>query len=196
MVKKTNKALIVFARKPELGKVKTRLAVAIGNEKALDIYIRLLKHTKQVISNITCDKYVFLTETQDDDFWKDFLIQKQSSGDLGERMENAFLSLFEKGYEQVMIIGSDCPALNESHIQLAFEALQKTDIVIGPAEDGGYYLLAMNRLQAFLFKNKAWSTNFLREQTIDEIIQQKLNYFLLPTLSDVDELTDLPMNWL
>ncbi len=195
-MKKSNQALIIFARKPELGKAKTRLAATVGNKKALEIYFRLLTHTKLITENLPCDKYVFLTHEQDDNFWNGFNAEIQKDETLGEKMQHAFSLLFKKGYENVLIIGTDCPGITTEIVADGFKKLKTQDVVIGPAEDGGYYLLGMNKLQTDLFKDISWSSERVRQQTIDKLKKQNLTHSLLPTLNDVDEEKDVPQGWL
>ena len=190
------KALIIFARKPEIGKVKTRLAKNIGDEKALEVYIKLLEHTRAVANKLVCTKFVFLTEPIYDDFWKGFNCEQQQGHSLGEKMTFAFNSVFAKHYKQCIIIGSDCPELSKEIVENAFVELQKNDVVIGPAGDGGYYLLGMNKLLLPLFENKEWSTENVFNQTIADIENLQLKYKILPLLNDVDEEKDLPVGWL
>jgi len=190
------KALIVFARKPVAGAVKTRLAATIGNEKALNIYVRLLKHTKNVITPVNCDKYVFLTESGQDNFWAGFINEVQQGDTLGARMHNAFELLFSSGYNKVLIIGSDCPHLTTNIVEEGFNKLISNDIVIGPATDGGYYMLGMKKLYQKLFENKSWSTAFVFDDTMRDIVTLALSHHLLPELSDVDEEKDVPAEWL
>ncbi len=148
-------ALIIFARKPVLGKVKTRLAATIGDEHALRIYIRLLTHTHEVAMQSGADVHVFLTELPADLFWQDFMLDLQSDGDLGKWMHHAFTQLFTAGYQAIVIVGSDCPDLQPTHIHQAFSALISHDVVIGPAANGGYYLLGMRHMHHALFQNKS-----------------------------------------
>ncbi len=189
-------ALIIFARKPEKGKVKTRLAATIGEEKALEIYIRLLWHTKEIAEQTNCSPFIFLTENVTDKFWNPFPQLLQAAGDLGMKMESAFQTLFEKGFKRVIIIGSDCPGLNENMLEEAFQKLSENDIVIGRATDDGYYLLGMKTLNSALFSGIEWSSNSVFEKTINAIHTQNLSFFSLPALSDVDEEKDLPPGWL
>ncbi len=188
------KALITFVRNPELGKVKTRLAKEVGDKKALLVYKKLLEHTKQVISQVICDRYIFTTEPLTVP-WQGCFEEKQAEGDLGERMCKAFEWLFNKGYRQLVIIGSDCIELNADHIEVGFSQLEKQDIVIGPAFDGGYYLLGMNQLYPFVFEGITWSSDQVFNQTIQKIRTQNLRMHTLEILSDVDELKDLPLSW-
>ncbi|MEO7265173.1 MAG: TIGR04282 family arsenosugar biosynthesis glycosyltransferase [Ferruginibacter sp.] len=189
------KALIIFIRKPELGKVKTRLAAQVGAESALDIYKRLLDHTRVIASAAACDKYIFVTEPLQITDWKSFMEEIQISGSLGEKMQHAFLLLFKKGYQKMVIIGSDCPHLQTTHIEKAFELLAHNDLVAGPANDGGYYLLGLKKIYPALFENKPWSTGLVMEETIATAMKLGLSYKLLETLTDVDEEKDLPLSW-
>ncbi len=189
------RALIIFVRSPELGKVKTRLAAQIGDAAALHIYLRLLQRTRQVTFGVTCKKYVFSTDIIDDKVWIGYNKEKQADGDLGQKMSEAFRLVFNKGFEQVIIIGSDCPDLCAEDIELAFDNLTRHDVVIGPAKDGGYYLLGMKKVHPDIFINKSWSTAQVFEKTIETIKEQNLSYHQLKALSDVDELDDVPLEW-
>ena len=189
----TNHALIIFVKNLVKGQVKTRLAATLGNEQAMDIYKKLVIHTHDAVQSFTADKFVFYSTFIEDDIWQNNLFNKeiQTGSDLGERMKNAFASVFEKGYEKIMIIGTDCPGINDSILKDAVLNLNDSDIVIGPATDGGYYLLGMKKIHSFLFENIEWSTDKVLQQTINLSTLHKLSYFLLPELSDVDEEKDL-----
>ncbi len=196
MEQDVKKGLIIFARKPELGKVKTRLAATIGEVKALNIYQKLLIHTRSVAKAATCQGFAFLTEEDENDFWKGFSCQLQTGESLGDRMNEAFSLLFSKDYDYCIIIGSDCPGLTKEIINNSFEHLKTNDIVIGAAADGGYYLLGMKKLHSLLFKNKKWSTENVFTQTLIDIKQRGLTYYTMPVLNDLDEEKDIPEEWL
>jgi len=188
----SKKALIIFTRNPELGKVKTRLAKSVGDESALEIYKFLLKHTVAITKNLNVDKYVFYSENiHREDIWDPEIFRKklQTGTDLGEKMQNAFSELFEMGYEKVLIVGSDIFELDQSDIENAFEVLQTTETVIGPATDGGYYLLGMKELNAAIFQNKNWGTATVLEETLADLRQKK--YVLLEERNDVDYYQDI-----
>jgi rSAM/selenodomain-associated transferase 1 len=187
--------LLLFTRNPELGKVKTRLAKTIGNKAALEIYAFLLEHTKKVTQKASCDKAVFYSvEIQENDIWEETIYQKylQKGEDLGERMKNAFQLGFDKGYEKVVIIGSDLYDLKTDHIKKAFQKLEDKDVVIGPAEDGGYYLLGLKEIPPNIFNNKAWGTSTVRKDTLYNL--QNLSVHLLETLNDIDVFEDIKNN--
>lgn len=184
--------LLIFTRNPELGKVKTRLARSIGDETALNIYTFLLNRTKEVTQNLTCDKAVYYSvKIRKNDIWNSTIYQKkiQRGDDLGIRMKNAFQNSFDTGYEKVMIIGSDLYDLTQNHINEAFDKLDRNDVVIGPAKDGGYYLLGMKKLQPHIFQNKEWGTSSVRKDTLKNL--EKVSVYLLNELNDVDVLEDI-----
>ncbi|MDA9333610.1 TIGR04282 family arsenosugar biosynthesis glycosyltransferase [Polaribacter sp.] len=184
--------LLIFTRNPELGKVKTRLAKTIGAEKALAIYKFLLAHTKKVTENIACDKAVYYSvKVREDDLWNGEIYQKkqQLGEDLGIRMQNAFQDAFANGYEKVLIVGSDLIDLSEEIIEKGFLQLASNDVVIGPAEDGGYYLLGMKSVHPNVFKNKNWGTSTVREETLNDLKDKKVH--LLNELNDADVLDDI-----
>ncbi|WP_271407179.1 TIGR04282 family arsenosugar biosynthesis glycosyltransferase [Tenacibaculum soleae] len=184
--------LLIFTRNPELGKAKTRLAKTVGDETALEIYKFLLNKTNQVTKNLSCDKAVYYSvKVRKNDIWDATIYQKQqqNGNDLGARMQNAFKNSFDTGYEKVMIIGSDLYDLTPKIIESAFLKLNSNDVVIGPAEDGGYYLLGMNVLQPHIFQNKEWGTSSVRKETLANLKDKKVH--LLTMLNDVDVFEDI-----
>ena len=188
---KTN-ALLIFTRNPELGKVKTRLAKTIGNEKALTVYKDLLLHTRNETQAIDCDKFVFYdSEIVENDIWSGTSYQKklQSNGDLGQRMHDAFKTLFEMGYSNCIIVGSDLFDLKAIIIETAFKELLNHEVVIGPAEDGGYYLLGLKKDDHAIFQNKDWGTASVFKATMRDLENKKIG--LLDTLNDIDTFEDL-----
>jgi uncharacterized protein len=195
----SKRLLMLFVRNPELGKVKTRLAASVGPETALDIYLHLLRHTRDITQELPMDKVVYYSERiEENDLWPDQLYQKKlqpAAGDLGDKMKAAFEAAFADGYTSVVIIGSDCQQLTADIINEAFEGLENHEVVIGPALDGGYYLLGMQHLHPELFENKRWSTEHVFPDTLYDIERLHLSHTLLPYLSDVDKLEDLQENW-
>jgi len=184
--------LLVFTRNPELGKVKTRLAKTVGNATALKIYIFLLERTRDISVKVSADKAVYYSvKVRENDIWDASIFQKhqQVGEDLGIRMLHAFKNGFKAGYEKVMIIGSDLYDLTAETIENAFIALENNEVVIGPAEDGGYYLLGMNSLEEKVFKNKEWGTETVRKDTLEDLKDKKV--FLLGELNDVDVFEDI-----
>ena len=191
-------ALIIFVRKPEKGKVKTRIAAVVGHEAALIIYKKLLQHTYDITHPLACDKYVFYAEAiETNDMWSNgYYKLLQANADLGSRMEAAFSQLFRKDYQCICIIGSDCYELTSTHIEQTFRLLSDHQIVLGTAHDGGYYLLAMKDGVKDIFQNIDWSTKHVLRQTLEQIQKHHYSCTLLPTLNDVDTVNDVPEGWL
>ncbi|MEE9407543.1 MAG: TIGR04282 family arsenosugar biosynthesis glycosyltransferase [Polaribacter sp.] len=184
--------LLIFTRNPELGKAKTRLAKTVGDETALEIYKFLLQKTRDASSKVTSDKAVYYSvKIRTHDIWDGTIYQKhqQVGEDLGIRMLNAFKNGYNAGYEKVIIIGSDLYDLTTQNIENAFHQLDTNDLVIGPAEDGGYYLLGMNSLEENIFKNKDWGTATVRKDTLADLQDKKVH--LLKELNDVDVFEDI-----
>jgi len=187
-------ALLIFAKNIQYGKVKTRLAATIGNEQALFIYRQLIAHTVSITNKLSIDKIIFYSDSiVEKDEWENNIYQKklQSGNDLGERMKNAFKSSFTGGYQKIIIIGTDCFDLNETIIEKGFGSLKDNDVVIGPATDGGYYLLGIKKFHREIFENIDWSTDKVLKQTIAIANQLNLSVFMLPELSDIDREEDL-----
>lgn len=191
--------LIIFYRNPELSRVKTRLASAVGDAHALAIYLKLAAHTREQTADLPIEKTVYYSEYIDlEDGWSNssFSKARQHGNDLGERMYNAFSDGFAEGYNSICIVGTDCLELSASHILDGFHALLEHDVVIGPAADGGYYLLGMNQLQKALFFNKHWGTGSVGRDTLADCTKANLSIAELPTLNDIDTVDDLPGDWL
>lgn len=188
---KNDSTLIIFAKNIVHGNVKTRLAATIGNDKALEIYKDLTRHTQSITEHLPVDKIVFYSNyIEYVDSWDNgYRKAKQQGCDLGERMKNAFDNVFREGYAKAVIIGTDCPSLTQDLIHDAFNKLNDFDIVIGPAVDGGYYLLGMKKLHPGLFANIQWSTDTVFNDTIAACRHH--SYCLLPLLRDIDKEEDL-----
>jgi uncharacterized protein len=184
--------LIIFIKNPQLGKVKTRLAASIGADAALAIYHKLCQHTRQTVLGVEVERQLYYSDYIDrhDDWREELFVKHQQVGpDLGARMNHAFQDSLKRGNKAV-IIGSDCPQLTADLIQDAFHALAEHPFVLGPAKDGGYYLLGMSEPYPELFHNIEWSTNKVAEMTLQRIHAKTKSCLLLPTLSDIDTIED------
>lgn len=184
--------LLIFTRNPELGKCKTRLAATVGDEKALEIYKFLLSHTARITKNLSATKQVWYSqEVWENDIWGTTTYDKmiQKGNDLGARMAYAFQLGFESGYERIIVIGSDMYDLAQTDLEEAFEILKANDYVIGPAQDGGYYLLGMKAFKPELFKNKNWGNDTVLRNTLKDL--EKENLHLLDTRNDIDIYDDI-----
>jgi len=186
--------LIIFVKAPRCGAVKTRIAEAIGAQAACDAYLGLVE---VLIGHLRTLSNVQVRYTPDDALleiprWLQptWNAAAQGQGDLGQRLQKAFKDAFSMGAARVVIIGSDCPEVNEQDIQSAWTALDDHDLVLGPAEDGGYWLIGLSAEQPALFENISWSTGAVFEQTVARANAAKLSTRLLRKLRDIDTIDD------
>lgn len=196
---KSTRAIIIFAKQPLKGEVKTRLSSAISAENATELYSCMLQDTLDFslgLYGIT--PFVFFLKSPDaTEYFKEFAPQiesfEQSGDNLGERMLIAFKAVFAKGFSEVAIIGSDSPDLPEEYIYEAFNLLEyeHTDVVFGPAIDGGYYLLAMKQIWEELFFDMPWSSNTLLEVSLEKTRSRCIGASLLPKWYDIDRAEDI-----
>ncbi|AKQ45893.1 hypothetical protein TH63_09955 [Rufibacter radiotolerans] len=188
--------LLVFARTPQLGKVKTRLARTLGEHQALQIYKQLLHLTHAAAAPVKATKWICYSDEvpAEADIWSagSFLPQEQPQvPDLGYRMHSLFAKGLVEGFSPVVIIGSDCPDISPEIIEEAFRQLETHDVVLGPAQDGGYYLLGLNFLVPELFTSIPWSTAEVLPATLQAASNLHLKVAQLQVLADVDEAEDL-----
>ncbi|XWK90181.1 MAG: TIGR04282 family arsenosugar biosynthesis glycosyltransferase [Phormidium sp.] len=188
--------LIIFTRYPEAGKTKTRLIPVLGAEGAANLHRQLTETVvtgvKQV-SNTLIEVHFTGGNQQLMAAWlgEDITYKQQTEGDLGKRIATAFQTAFTNGIEKVIIIGSDCPALNSQIIGEGFAALSQHELVLGPATDGGYYLIGLKRLIPELFTGINWGTSEVLQQTVKIAQNLKLVVAYLTILSDIDRAEDL-----
>ncbi|WP_310393185.1 TIGR04282 family arsenosugar biosynthesis glycosyltransferase [Hymenobacter sp.] len=190
--------LLVFARVPALGRVKSRLAAGIGDAAALAVYNELLGITRAAVEQAGVPATVWLADAPgpapaaaEAAQWPGMAVRGQPAGDLGQRMAAAFAAAFAAGAGRVVIIGTDCPGLRAAHLTAAFARLRAHDVVLGPATDGGYYLLGLRQLRPELFEHKAWSTASVLADTLADARRLGCRVALLPELRDVDTAADL-----
>jgi rSAM/selenodomain-associated transferase 1 len=187
-------ALLIFVKNPIAGKTKTRLAATVGDEKALKMYHQLMTWTRdQAVPLEEVDRYLFYSNwVEEEDGWPQAYFQKlvQKGPGLGERMQHGFEHAFQRGHQSVIIIGSDCPGVTTELLTEAYRKLQSNDVVIGPALDGGYYLLGLRQMEPSLFQDMAWSTESVLPDTIQRAQAAGLSVAQLTPLSDVDYLED------
>jgi uncharacterized protein len=183
--------LVIFVKNPIPGTVKTRIAKTVGVEKATQVYRHLLEYTQQITRHSPWEKVVYYADfINPDDGWNGYQKAQQVGGDLGQRMQQAFHDQFAAYADRVVLIGSDCLTITEAHLTQAFAALDTADVVIGPATDGGYYLLGMRQLHNDLFTNMPWSQTGLFAETERILQRNQLTYSCLDELSDIDEWSD------
>ena len=183
--------LIVFVKNPVPGQVKTRIARSVGEHKAVEVYRHLLVYTQQLVKSFAAQCVVYYGDfVNPNDGWNGYPKQQQTGADLGERMLNAFQEQFVTGAKKIVIIGSDCLDITPDHLLQAIDVLDTVDVVIGPATDGGYYLLGINQLHPFLFQEMPWSQPELCQRTEWAVLQHGLTFARLDELTDIDEWAD------
>ena len=183
--------LIVFVKNIILGRVKTRLAKTIGDEGAFQIYSELVGITEKETQKVNADRHIYFSDVIISSKWEGDEKFVQEGVDLGIRMQNAFLNGFAQGYENILVIGSDLPDISKEVIEVGFEQLNSNDVVFGPADDGGYYLLGMSQMTTSIFESKPWSQSTLLDVTLQELSEQQKSVELLPPLNDIDTFEDL-----
>ena len=193
MTDNNDSALIVFVKNPVIGKVKTRLAATIGDQRALEVYLQLLGHTMTEASNTDAHLVICYSDfVPESDTWSSLKAHRcvQVGGDLGACMHNA-LSEALNTYKRAILIGSDCSELTTEILNAAIKSLMDTDVFIGPALDGGYYLVGATQPVPGIFENVDWSTEHVLHQTLSRLLEAGLNFGLGITLRDVDDEGDL-----
>ncbi len=189
--------IAMFARAPVLGKVKTRLILALGEQGALDMHLRLMHRQLSVLNQSRLSPaQLWVDQNPEDIAFSSFRgdIKRQSDGNLGDKMHAATRDVLTS-YAQVIIIGSDCPQLDENYLAQALSKLDEdsVDIVLGPALDGGYVLIGMKQPHHEIFQNIHWGSEFVLEQTISKIKDCDLKHFTLKPLRDIDTAEDLKL---
>jgi uncharacterized protein len=186
--------LLLFAKAPRLGEVKTRLAQALGAEGALNAYQILLKTLAEQIHSLESVTVCFSPNDGERELrpffpnrWK---FRAQQGGDLGERLTDAIAFSFRGGAERVVVIGSDCPYVSVELIHQAWDWLEQSDVIFGPAEDGGFYLVGLNEAYPQLFENVPWSTEEALAKSLANAHTLGLRTALGPRLPDIDTEVD------
>ncbi|MBI4686503.1 MAG: TIGR04282 family arsenosugar biosynthesis glycosyltransferase [Nitrospirae bacterium] len=193
-----DKALIIFAKTPILGKVKTRLQPHVAPERGLEIYKSFVKEiVGRSITLRGVDKFLGCAPTKDDSFFKELMAScklgsfNQKGENLGERIVNAFRDYFKKGYKKVVIIGTDSPTMPTDFIRKAFSELSKKDFVVGPCCDGGYYLVGARKVFPSVFHGIPWDSSEVLNKTLDKLYKCRISFALLPFWYDVDTIDGL-----
>ena len=188
--------LLVFTRYPEAGAVKTRLAGALGDAGAADLHRAMTEHTLRRLRRLQARTEVWFcggTEGAMRAWLGDELNYRvQGPGDLGDRLCAALRYSFERGEDKVVVVGADCPDLRADHVEEAVQLLDHHPVVLGPAADGGYYLLALRAFHGDLFRSIPWGTDRVRIETSLRAEGLGLEVGYLEDLSDVDRPEDLP----
>ncbi|MBD2693199.1 TIGR04282 family arsenosugar biosynthesis glycosyltransferase [Anabaena catenula] len=191
--------LIIFTRYPEPGTTKTRLIPALGSVGAANLQKQMTEHTILQVQELQKVAAVSAQvrfaggnlQLMQDWLGLDLVYQTQGEGDLGQRLVRSLADAFQNSAEYVIIIGTDCPGVNSQILATAFKQLQIFDLVLGPAIDGGYYLIGLRQVIPELFSHIAWGTAQVYQQTLEIALKLNLSFFHLPTLADVDRPEDL-----
>ncbi len=188
-----NGCVVVFGREPIAGRVKTRLAADLGAEAAARVYAVLLDHALEAAAGSGLRVLLSLAERPSAGWVRGLKLplEVQRPGDLGERMADAFARRFVEGEERVVVVGSDCPTITSAHLRQAVSALDEADAVLGPAADGGYYLVAQPAPGADLFAGIPWSDPETLVATRDRLTALGAAWTELEELSDIDTESDL-----
>jgi rSAM/selenodomain-associated transferase 2/rSAM/selenodomain-associated transferase 1 len=193
--------IILMLKYPQPGLVKTRLVPALGEQRACELYRALVRHTLREVERFTAHERVSIQvriagapdcEIARQWLGAEMLFAPQGDGDLGQRMERAVQEAFEKGGPAAIVIGADCPELAAGHLAAALRVLERKDVVLGPAADGGYYLIGMRRLLPEPFRGIEWGSERVLDQTLAALRQARVECELLDTLHDIDRAEDLP----
>ncbi|SOB59831.1 conserved protein of unknown function [Pseudodesulfovibrio profundus] len=191
--------ILFFAKYPMPGEVKTRLAEGSFPELAAEFYATFVEDKlEELLAECSSDIIVCFAPEKAGGAMRDWLGSElryigQKGTDLGRRMENAFREAFFMGYERVVLVGSDIPALSASILQEALDSLTPEQPCIGPADDGGYYCIGFHKLGFIpdVFKNMEWSTDLVLQQTVSILEDKGMQYHELPPLADTDTIEDV-----
>ncbi len=189
--------LIIFAKSPIPGKVKTRLTPDITPAEAAELYKAFIIDIVGTAYNLQCEQVaIAYTPSNAETAFHSICGQSvsyfpQQGHDLGERMKNAFKHSFARGSKRTIIIGTDSPTLPLSYIQKAFDALKEVPVTIGPTFDGGYYLIGLSEQNCTIFEGVDWSTSRVFSQTLTRIEEANKPLYVLPPWYDVDTLDNL-----
>ena len=199
LLPETEEAIFLFLRYPEAGKAKTRLIPELGAERAAEVYRKMAEQVATLVREfdrpglLKVAYYDPADKGEEIRQWlgEGFHLVAQPDGDMGRRLEDAFVGGFRKGARRIVALGTDCVELTEEILSEAFEALYLSDAAIGPALDGGYYLMGLNRPCHSVFRGIPWSTDKTLRETLARLRGCGLNVRLLPPLTDIDTPEDL-----
>lgn len=181
-------AVIIFSKGADQGNVKTRLQPYLNGRQTLTLHLAFLQDTLETVKSLNLPAYLYVAGDSNFPFPCPLPILQQSGNDLGARLKNAFEAQFAK-HERIVVIGTDSPDLPPDRIQEASLALQNHDAVLGPTQDGGYYLLGLSCMIPEVFENIPWGTNQVFQRTLEQLHLHKLH--LLESHYDVDVIEDL-----
>ncbi|MDX1951161.1 MAG: TIGR04282 family arsenosugar biosynthesis glycosyltransferase [Verrucomicrobiota bacterium] len=185
----------LFLKAPRKGLVKTRLAVTLGDEGALEAYRVMLDYVLDTLEPFDQVELCFTPSNSEQELLlfrrrEEWRLADQGEGDLGQRLTNAFARSFDNGSNFAIAIGADSPDMNSEDLRNAMSQLKESDLVLGPAEDGGYWLVGMRKFEPAIFQGIEWSSPNVLQQTLDIARNYRLKVTLLRTLSDIDTAAD------
>ncbi|MCI0493494.1 TIGR04282 family arsenosugar biosynthesis glycosyltransferase [candidate division KSB1 bacterium] len=201
MNRKSDNALILFVKAPRLGTVKTRLQPELTAGQSLRLYQAMVEDLVRQFDDVGyCDLKIFFHPTDAYEEMKNWLGEKldyfpQQGKNLGEKMLRAITEMSERRYKKVALVGSDIPTLDSATLARAFSSLNEYDVVIGPSNDGGYYLIGMKHSYPVLFSETAWSSNLVFQQTIQNARSAAIEVVQLEKKSDIDTYHDVVELW-
>lgn len=201
MENNSRNALLMFTKAPIISKVKTRLQPELSPKESLQIYKAMVEDNVEKFYNLHfCDLKIFYYPSDSERKMKNWLGSEieffpQRGRDLGERMHNAILKILNQNYKKVLLIGSDIPTVDKSTLVRGFANLETFDVVLGPCEDGGYYLIGMKEAHAELFQEIPWSTSEVLHLTKQKAEKVSLDLIQLELKSDIDTFEDLKSLW-
>jgi len=197
-VRLQKECIILFAKYPARGKVKTRLTPFLNKTQTLELYVSMLADTTGMLEKSGPDILVYCYPAGSVKAFRKFYgkgmdCRSQSGKGLGERMKNAFLNTFGSGYSRAVLVGCDIPGLSGRIIRAAFRGLKNKGITIGPAVDGGYYLIGFDRdsFLADIFTEIHWGSSSVFADTLKIIKENSRKAVILPELRDLDTIKDL-----
>jgi len=190
--------LLLFVKYPKKGLVKLRLCKDLNEENVLDLYRCFVQDTLEMIKKTDIPFFICIFPVEEKLKFQDWLgsthqFLPQTGHDLGERMKNCFITVFQKGYQKAILLGSDSPDLPEDYLTEALKILQTKDMVLGPTVDGGYYLIGCQTTSftPTVFDDIPWSTPRVLQKTVVRIHQENRSMGLLPVWNDIDTVSDL-----
>jgi uncharacterized protein len=184
----TSRAILIFSKSAQSGNVKTRLQPFLNEEQSLKLHIALLQDTIQKALLARADPLLYLAGGMELPFAPGIQVREQNGKDLGERMLNAFREAL-KLYSKVIIIGTDSPTFPLTAFDQAYQRLENHDVVLGPSEDGGYYLIALSKIIPEIFYDVPWGTAEVLNVTLRLLGKKKVS--LLEQCFDIDQPADL-----
>ena len=183
-----NRAILIFSKSADSGRVKTRLRPSLSEAQCLSLHIAFLKDTIAKCSLVEANIFLYLEGSGNLPFDPCVPVRLQRGRDLGDRMRNAFAKSLER-YQKVLIVGTDSPVVPPDNLDRAFQGLDSHDIVLGPAKDGGYYLIALKKVIPTVFAGIPWGTPEVLQKTLRKLEHNQV--LTLPPSFDVDEPPDL-----